>query len=63
MSFWEPLFGSKESWRKMSWPLRVFMGLITFIGIGFFVYLPGLLIPLGLYLGYKWWKEKSETVS
>jgi len=47
----------------MSWPLRVFMGLMTFIGIGFFVYLPGLLIPLGLYLGYKWWKQKSETVS
>lgn len=39
------------------------MGLMTFIGIGFFVYLPALLIPLGLYLGYKWWKQKSENVS
>lgn len=59
MSFWEPLIGSKESWRKMSWPLRVFMGVMVVVGIMFVLYAPLIFVPLGVAIWlYQMWKKE-----
>lgn len=59
MSFWEPLIGSKELWRKMSWPLRVFMGVMVVVGIMFVLYAPLIFVPLGVAIWlYQMWKKE-----
>jgi nicotinamide riboside transporter PnuC len=47
----------------MSLPLKVFMVIIWAIGIGFLLYVPGLLVIIVAWSGYKWWRDNKRGTS
>ena len=56
----ETTFATQDQWRRMSIPLKVFMVLMCVIGVGFLLYVPGLLVIIVAWSGYKWWRDNKR---
>ena len=59
----ETTFASQDQWRGMSLPLKVFMVILWVIGLGFLLYVPGLLVLVVAWAGYKWWRDNKRGAS
>jgi hypothetical protein len=47
----------------MSLPLKVIMVVLWVIGLGFLLYVPGLLVLIVAWVGYKWWRDNKRGAS